>query len=177
MNTFSRHTLFILFLFLASLSVTSCQHYQLGRSTSLPFKTLYVAPVQNDSYAPQAQALLTENLIRFFLVDGSVKIVSENQADAILQVTISDYERNLFATQSDDTLRARSFSLKLKAQATLYDKQKGTAYFQDRSFIASEVTFSETDEGASLPQAEYQTIPILTRELAKEIRDGVINVW
>lgn len=177
MKVLSQYTILLLSLLLISISVTSCQHYQPGLSENLPFKTLYIKPVDNNSYAPQAQALLTENLIKSFLIDGSIKIVSEHQADAILEVTISDYERSLFASQSDDTVRARSFSLHLTAQASLYDKQKGYHYFENRRFVAREVTSSETEDGSSLPQAEYQTLPILTRELAKKIKDGVISIW
>ena len=159
------------------LSSGACTHYQPAGSTALPFKTLYIEPVKNRAYVPQAQVLLTDNIIKAFLRDGSVRIVAREQADATLSVTITDYQRGLSATQQNDTARARSFNINLQTTIKLVDNRTGKVYLKDRSLSADEKTFSRDQEGNTLPQAEYQTIPLLTRELARTIRNTVLNQW
>ena len=47
---------------------SACKAYQLGSPAEIPFQSLYIKPVANQSFAPQAQpilsAMLRENFIR-----------------------------------------------------------------------------------------------------------------
>jgi hypothetical protein len=168
-----------LFLFLLSsvilFSLTGCIHYKLGYAQAPPLKTLYVS-VENNSYAPQAQALLKQNLINAFLRDGQIRIVEKEKADAIVSVILTEYNRELSATQVTDTALARAFSLNLKAEISLHDNRNEKTYFK-RILSTRESIFAEIDTGSDLPQAEYQTMPVLTYHLAQKIKDAVVTVW
>ena len=156
-----------------ALLLAGCVNYRLGPPQDLPFRSIHIRTVQNDSFAPQAQAVVSENLIEAFLRDGSVLVESAGRADATLEVTLSRYHRERSATQLHDTVLGRSFRLQLQARVSLLDNRAGGTYFADREFAVTEEAF--IDDG--LQRAEYQTIPILARELAKQIRDYVLNVW
>ena len=156
---------------------TGCRHYQLGSSAQLPFKSIYIEPVHNESYAPQAQSLVTTNLINAFLRHGQVRVTEPAQADATLVVTLKNYEKKLAATQSSDSGRARTVSLRLVASVDLINNQNGSFFFQGRSLNAEELIFSSSNNNASLPQAEYQSMPELARELANNIHNSVVDVW
>ncbi len=150
-----------------------CASYKLGPPQDLPFRTLHVDLVKNESTAPQAEALLTRNLIEAFLRDGSLSIVEESQADATLRVTISSFGRRLAATQETDTVLGRSFGLFMESTATLTDNSNGNPYFKDRRITADEVAYADS----GLNQAEFQTMPLLLRRLATRIKDSVVNTW
>lgn len=153
---------------------SSCASYELGSPTAqLPFSTLYIETVENRSFAPQAQALLTDNLVQAFLRDGSVRIVNTEDADATLSVTLSSYNRDLAASQSGDTALGRTFDITLEAMATLTDNRTGETYFRERRHSASKLAF--VDSGLS--QSEYQLMPVLTHDLASRIKDTIVSAW
>ena len=145
----------------------------LGSPADLPFQSLHIKLVENRSSLPQAPALFTQNLIEAFLRDGRVLVTSEREADALLAVTLQQVTRRLSSTQGNDTLRGRSFALSLRATATLTEARSGRTLFESREFTVSEETLA--DDG--LQPAEYQSIPILARDLARKIKDSIVNPW
>ena len=169
-----RNLTYILFIFIYLLGIHSgCARYHLGQAADTPFKTLYIEPVSNRSFAPQAQALLTENLIEAFLRDGKVRVVDKNQAEATLSVILTRYDREIAARQEDDTFLGRTFGVTLEAQVSLLDNLTGNLYFAGRTLSANDNVL--IDDG--LPQSEYQTMPVLTRSLAQKIKNTVVSVW
>ncbi|MDR2720693.1 MAG: hypothetical protein LBB15_00175, partial [Puniceicoccales bacterium] len=55
-----------------------CVCYQFGNESKLPFKTIYVAPVCNDSVVPQMQAVLSTQIRQKLLQCLGVKLVSSS---------------------------------------------------------------------------------------------------
>ncbi len=164
----------LLIILLTTLGIFSgCAQYHLGQSVDAPFRTIYIEPVTNRSFAPQAQALLTENLIEAFLRDGTVRVVDKDQAEATLHVTITRYDREITARQQDDTVLGRTFGVTLEAQVSLLDNLNGNIYFTRRTLSANDHVFID----GGLPQTEYQNIPVLTRSLAQKIKNTVVSVW
>ena len=73
--------------------ISGCKSYQLGNPAILPFESIYIKPVTNDSFAPQAQAMLSTQIRDTFIRDGRTKLVSSKQAaDAVLIVNLTKYD-------------------------------------------------------------------------------------
>jgi hypothetical protein len=165
-------------------ALSACKSYHLGSPTELPFKSIYVKPASNDSFAPQAQAILSTQIRDAFIRDGRTQLVtSEEDADVVLLVNLTEYTRNAAAFQSDDTEVASDFDLKLKADVSLFNQNKGNYYFKDRNieetstaYVSNPYTSSSTDTQDFL-QSEYQTMPQLTYGLARKIADEVLSPW
>ena len=150
-----------------------CSHYHLGHPKKLPFETLYVKPVENNAYVPQAQALLSDQLIQALQREGMIKLVPEQDADAILIVTLKNYDRSVSATQETDTVLASSISISLTAECTLKNLETDEVYFEDREVSSNIDAVVIGDPLAS----EYQNLPSLTQRLADKIRTQVISYW
>lgn len=159
----------------ATLLAAGCAHYQLGNARrNLPFHNLYVKPVINRSYAPQAQALLSDQLRRTLQQQGDIKIVSdEASADVTLEVVLTDYSRTILSTSDQDTYLANSYLLELTAQCTLAGTTLTVIYFYEKPVTAT----VQVQVGNSLVVSEYQNMPVLTRELATKINNLVISSW
>jgi len=171
MSTTIRFSILALTLLAFGLLGNGCANYHLGQQGALPFRTLYVAPVENTSFAPQAQAPLTNALARQFLDSGQVELVSSpNKADAILRVTLTDYDHQISATQQTDTGRARAYLLELKAESTLTIGSETGAKKTHRANVRTLV-----DGG--LQPAEFQAMPALTRDLARGIVNHTLSTW
>jgi hypothetical protein len=166
-------------------SNSGCNSYQLGNPVELPFKSIYIKPVTNDSFAPQAQALLSTQIRDAFIRDGRTKLVtSRDAADAVLIVNLTEYNRYAAARQSFDTTLASSFLLTLAAEVSLFNQNKGSYYFQKRMIQKSSSAYVEdpyattaASQTQDFLQSEYQAMPRLTEDIAHRIADEVLNPW
>lgn len=157
------------------LLLSGCAHYRLGTGGQVSFRTLYVAPVVNESHAPQAVAIVSTQLREAFLHDSRVILVNTpEEADATLSVRLVRYRRDARSRQTNDTGLARKFDVTLNAEATLRDNRDNKLLFEKRKVEATRQVF--TDNGQQL-QAEYQNIPLLAEELAKNVRGATLDVW
>jgi hypothetical protein len=156
------------------LVLSACAHYQLGTGAKLRFSTLFIAPVTSKTVLPQAQVLVTTQVREAFIHDGRVTLVdSPDAADAVLQISLSSYDRTVAVARADDTGLARRFDVTLQAKATLTDNRSKEVYFVQRPLKATRGAF--TDSG--LVPAEYDTLPLLAEQLATETVHAVLDVW
>lgn len=159
----------------AGVGLAACAHYHFGASGPLPFHNLYVAPVIVRTSVPQAAAPVTEMLRQSLLQEGNLQLTNQGDADATLEITLTDYERGAGATQQNDTLNSVSFTLTLQATCTLVDNRSGKVYFKDRKIEAREEAFVQN--GVSFNESEYQALPRLARDLSQQIKDTVVGTW
>ena len=90
-----------------ALFAAGCANYRLaGTPTELPFKSVYVKPVRNDSYAAQASNLLTNEISNAINRTPNLKTALAGDAQATLSTTIVSYERKPVATRGACSRRA-----------------------------------------------------------------------
>jgi hypothetical protein len=159
---------------LALLVAPGCSHYHLGSGGTIKFSRIYVAPIKSEALIPQAEALVTTELREAFIKDGRVALASNpGDADAVLTVVLTSYQRDVTVAQSQDTGLARRFEVSLRARVTLTDTRTNQAYFTDRIITAHRGVF--VDSG--LQQSEYQTLPLLAEVLAGDVLHAALDVW
>lgn len=153
----------------------SCSCYKFGApgQAALPFCTLYVAPIANKTFIPQAQALLWEQVIRFLQQSGIDITQCEEFADATLSIELNKYIQNAFTTRSSDTTLASSFVVILEANCTLIDNKSCEPYFVNNKII----TTINAEANDSVQRVLYQDMPVLTEKLANKIRNLVVGAW
>jgi outer membrane lipopolysaccharide assembly protein LptE/RlpB len=165
-------------LFPAAPFLASCG-YRLGPQGALPFSTLSIQPVKNESYAPQIQSLLHEQLAASFARENGVRLVAEG-AQATLRIRIVRYAHDVAATDPHDTALGSSFHLRLRVHCDLLNNANpAKPYFTDRQIEVTTVAHTPAAAGAAggFSAVEYQTLPVLTRDLARKIRDTVTGTW
>jgi uncharacterized membrane protein len=164
----------VLCLLTSVLGLAGCAGYQLGTGTQQKFSTLFIAPVTTEALIPQARELVTTQLREAFNKDGRIRLVnSPAEAEAVLQVALSGYDRTVAVSRQDDTGLARRFDVSLRAHATLTDERTKQAFFVRRPLTAKRGVF--TDSG--LVPSEYQALPLLAEQLANEVAHAVLDTW
>lgn len=153
--------------------LSGCSAYQLGAPDELPFASIYVEPVDNRTFAPQAASVLTSQIIREFERDGRLTPEPESSADATLAIALVDLRREIRVMREDDTGLARKVRLTLVADCSLTRNGTGEVYFSSRQVTAEAEVF--LDDGQN--PAEYQATPVLTRNLAFNISHAVLDTW
>lgn len=174
-----RSSFLLSFAFLSLLFLSGCSHYEWSRPAP-PFKTIYVQPATNDSSAPQAQASLSAQIRQVLIRDGRVRLVSKpTEADAILQINLTDYRRDSAIRSSEDSELALGFDLVLEARIALFDPSTSKYLIKARDLSANTSTFASDpitgEDNFSL--SEYQAMPRLTEDLANSIADEILGVW
>ena len=153
--------------------LSGCSAYQMGAPDKLPFASIYVEPVDNQTFAPQAASVLTSQIIRQFERDGRLTPEPESSADVTLAIQLVDLTREIRVMREDDTGLARKIRLTLVADCSLTRNGTGEVYFSSRRVTAETEVF--LDDGQN--QAEFQATPVLTRNLAFNISHAVLDTW
>ena len=118
------------FALIAITLLSGCANYQLGDSAPLPFRTLYILPAANDSFAPLAVSTVSSEIREAFIRDGRVKLIAkEENADAILTIRLTEYERSAVTRDTDDTFRARDFNIRFSASFPFITKHPVMIFF------------------------------------------------
>lgn len=154
--------------------LAGCAGYRLGTGAAPKFTKLFIAPVSSETLIPQAQVLVTTQLREVFARDGRTTLVdSADAADAVLQVTLTSYGREVAVSRPTDTGLARRLDVTLKARATLTDNRTKQELFARRPLAAKRGVFSDS----GIVPAEYQTLPLLAELLAQEAAHAVLDTW
>jgi hypothetical protein len=150
-----------------------CMHYE--PSSGLPFRRIYVAPVKNDSFAPQAQALLTKQLRIKLSKRPELELAESAENAALLEVELVGFDQSVATEMESDTACTKSLDVTLVAFFTLSDVQCGVVRYHIKDCKA--VASIECHEGGSYRDAKYQSMPRLTDKLADKICDILCNLW
>jgi len=170
----SARFVFSLLLAICLLSLLAgCGRYHLGRHAEPPFRSIYIRPASNDSFAPQVQAIISQQLREQFIRDGLLQVETEGEADAVLEIVLRNYRRDVAATRTDDTAVAEKLRHRLIAVCTLTDARTGQVYFRDRRVEGAADSFP----GERPIQGEFQAMPVLAGDMARRISAEVLQVW
>lgn len=164
-------TIFSSFALLSFLLLVGCYH--LGNPSELSFHRIYIAPVENKTYIPQAQAIITSQLRQQLLRDGRILVSDLEDAQVILSVCLTNYKNTIVATQEEETGLAKSFNFNLTAECSLYDATNQSFLFEKKNISAHVNTL--VDGGVQI--AEYQSVLPLGEKLAQKIKDLILNPW
>jgi hypothetical protein len=92
----------------ASLSLSACAGYHTGVNKPKQMAavaTLAVPTFKNETLQPRLDVLVTNALIKQLQLAGTYKIVSVNEADAVLHGTIEDITSHQYRANRNNTLR------------------------------------------------------------------------
>lgn len=150
-----------------------CAHYHTGTGSQLPFQNVYIAPALNDSFAPQAQALITNQIRKKILNDARISLAkNSDQADATLDITLVDFRTAIGATKEHDSISAQTFNVTLDVKITLTDSSNKVLI--DRQNVSASVNVP-TD--GDYEETQYQTMPKLTQKIADKIYTLISTPW
>lgn len=154
--------------------LTGCVSYHLGNSSKPPFRTVYVAPVNNRSEANQVQNILWEQVCQALMESPSIELVSSpERADVVLEVTIRSFHQSVSSTSERDSVRAKSYWLSMTAECSLKNPAKNNYWIRNQAVSASVNAYI----GSNFIESKYQSMPKLTSELARKIRNIMIDSW
>ncbi len=165
---------FVLPLFLATLLV-GCAGYQLGpaKPTFMEgIETIAVATARNKTLEPRIGVLVADSVIKQIQQDGTYRVAREADADAILELTIEELERNSVRSVRGNVLATREFEYTMKLQYRIY--RRGTGVNLRTGAALGQTNFFVSDD---LNQDERQAIPLAAQRAAVSLVSEISEGW
>jgi lipopolysaccharide assembly LptE-like protein len=159
---------------LACLSLTGCLGYHIG-----PVKPYYMRDVhaiavptfKNKTLLPRVEALVTDTVIKQLQQDGTYKIASDSDADAVLKGEITRVDRLPARSVRGNVLATQEFNLRMEVRYTVAARD-GTALTGGRAAGATSFFVS-----ADPTTDERQALPLATEELASQLVTQLSEGW
>ena len=149
--------------------------YKLGEIRPTPMRSvrnLAVPTFKNKTYEPRVEVLLADTLIKTLQEDGTYTIVSEDNAEAILNCTLTKIERSSLRSVQNNVLATAEFGLRLDIAYQVSDRVTGSILKKGR--VSGDTSFfSNTD----LQTTERQAIPVAARDAAIKLTTEVAEGW
>jgi hypothetical protein len=147
--------------------------YELGGSGPAGMKTVAVAPVINKTDEPAIELEVTHALRQRLQFDGRMKLTrSEHEADAVIEVTLTDYSLTPVAYRSDQRTTPELYRIRITGNAQMKDPAAGTVISESETYGESVFEFT-----SDLTSSRRNALPEAAREIAKLMIDDLIETW
>ncbi|MDI6775041.1 MAG: LptE family protein [Verrucomicrobiota bacterium] len=146
--------------------------YRLGSALPRDIRAVSVAPFVNRTREPQLEAETTRAMLQEIQKDGNLRVVAPEQADAILEVTLTEFEQAPIRYDRRDVTMGREFRMKATARV-VFRRKTQEEKLVDRPVIG-EARFEATGD-LSTPKRE--ALPRLAQDLAHRILESVAECW
>ena len=158
-----------------ALLLGGCAGYKLGPSK--PYfmqqtETIAVPSFKNNTLLPRMEVLAANCVIHEFQVDGTYKIVSENQADAVLEGTVVNVDRRPARSLRGNVLRTTEFDMNLTVSYNVMQRTTGKVLTQGTAIGTT--SFFVTGD---LQQDERQAFPLAMEKAAVQIVSQISEGW
>lgn len=154
---------------------TGCAGYTLGPQKPAVLgevTTIYIPTFGNTTLEPRAEMLVTNTVIKQFQLDGTYKMVNYDNADAVLEASISKIERRPRRSVRGNTLATSEFELELTIKYELQGRANGVI-LKSGSVTGSSNFFV----GDDIQAQERQAIPLAAEEAAEELVSRLAEGW
>ena len=148
-------------------------------------KTIYIDNFKNDikvtaeqsnlrmyrGYRPGMEVDITRAVVNKFLLDGSLKVVNESNADLVLKSSLIDFKRD--ALRYDANNNIEEYRIKLIVNMELSNTKTGNAMWTEKGF-AGETTYRTT---GSLAISEDAAVNNAIDDLSRRIVERTVEAW
>jgi outer membrane lipopolysaccharide assembly protein LptE/RlpB len=160
---------------LAAILILSGCGYKLGEIRPTPMRsvrTLSVPTFKNNSYESRIEVMFADTLVKRLQQDGSYSIVNSDQADAILNCTITSIDRGALRSVQNNVLATSEFGLTVRVLYTIIDQNTGATLMGGR--VEGRASFFS---GNDLQTIERQALSNAAADLANNIAAQVTEGW
>lgn len=157
----------------AVFSLSGCAGYQLGSMLPPDIKTVHVPTFVNKTQEPLLEVATTRAAIQEFQRDGSLKVASADQADALLKVTLREYRIEPVAYTKEQKTTAKEYRIVLRASILLTRRADDSVVVESPEVIG-EAVFPVAGD---LSSSKLIGLPRAAEDLAHNIVEKVVEVW
>lgn len=154
-------------------TAAGCIGYSLGSNLPPGIRSMAIPVFINKTGQPALETLTTGAAIQEFQKDGALKIAPLEQADSVLEVTLTSYDLAPLRYRENRTTTAQEYRLTIRADVVLRKTATKEVLTQTRDLEGYADFQSLTD----LPSAQRDALPKASQDLAHRIVKTVVEFW
>ena len=155
------------------LGLSGCCGYKLGTSLPPNITSINVKSFYNRSGEPDVETAVTSATVREFQKNGSLRMAGADEADAIVEATVTGVKLEPLRYAKDRATETTEFRLLLTAEVVLKDRKTGKI-LSAHSGLTGKTAFVPAGD---LSSAKRRAIPTAAQDLAHRIVDAVVEAW
>jgi hypothetical protein len=155
------------------LCLCGCAGYRLGSTLPPGIRSVYVPTFVNASREPRIEADTTRAAIQEFQRDGTLRIAAREQADAVVEVTLTGFSLQPIRYSRDRALTTEEYRLKIAA-SMVFRQLRPESKELGRRDVEGEATFELRGD---LSSSKRRALPEAARDLAHDIVESVVEYW
>lgn len=149
---------------------SGCSYYSFSGSLPGHIKTAAVPLFDNETTEPRIVEEVTAAVVDAIISDGSMKVVGEFQADAVVRGVIVDVIDEADQYSKDEV--AEQFKIRIFAKVSFFDRVKNNAIWEEER-LEGWARYDASGSGATRDEGKEEAIDML----AKEIIDRTVAGW
>jgi hypothetical protein len=156
-----------------NLLLSGCAGYKVGSMLPGDVKTVYVPTFVNKTSEPRLEFETTQAVIKQFQLDGSLKVVSEADADAILTVVLTDYHLEPVSYRQDVKTAAEQYRMLITANVVMR-RTKDQSVVVESPRVVGKYVF---DVVGDLSSSKLRVTPLTANDLSLNIVQLLVEYW
>lgn len=153
--------------------LNGCVGYKLGSMLPADIKTVYIPMFVNKTTEPMIEIDATDAAIREIQQDGSLRVVNEEEADAVLEVTLTSYTLSPLAYDKTAKTKADEYRMTLVASVVLKRRATDEVVVENPAVPGESTFLIEGDFTTS----KARGLPEAAKDLAHMIIQQVVEAW
>ena len=158
-------------LILSLLLCAACGYYGTSGRTAGDIKRIAIPYLENDTAEPEIEIEITQRIIDGLVKDNTLKVTSEEDADAVLEGRIIEYSNVPFTFSNE--LQAEQYRLLVGLRVSLLNKKENTYIWQDKNIKKYANYYLET----TTEQTYEKALEDIYRDIVEEILGSTVQEW
>lgn len=154
-------------------TLTGCIGYTLGNNLPPGVRSVFVPVFVNQANEPGLETITTSATIAEFQKDGSLRVRPREQANSVVEVTLTHYSLTPLRYRKDQTTTAQEYRLTIKADVVLR-RLPGKEILSQTKDVEG---FADFVSLADLPSSQREALPKVAADLAHRIVKTVVEYW
>jgi hypothetical protein len=149
----------------------ACGYYSTSGRTAGDIKRIAIPYLENQTTEPEIEIEITQRIIDGLIKDNTLKVTSEEDADAVLEGSVTEYSNVPFTFSNE--LQADQYRLLVGLRVSLLDKKGNTYIWQDKNIKKYANYYLET----STEQTYEKALEDIYRDIVEEILGATVQEW
>jgi len=146
---------------------SGCGYHLVGTGNTLPphLKTIYISVFKNTSSQPEIHRELTSAVLKSFINDGRLKLAKKDDADLIMDATLTYYQKRNVSFGSQDLVS--NIILEFRVQLKVTDQVKNKIFIEKE--VKTQWDYKSTNDIATTEKARLKAIDLSFQDLGRRL--------
>lgn len=153
--------------------LSGCGYHLVGTGNTLPphLKTIFIPVFENTSSQPEIHRELTSAVLQSFISDGRLKVVKKEDADLVMDATLSYYNLRNVAFSSVDLVS--DIILELEVELKVTDQVKNKIFMEKK--LKQQWDYRSSSDIAETETARLEALDLAYNDMGNRLVSLIID--